>query len=120
MGTNFYMFTNKRELKPMLGDKAILTDDPEFGYEIHIAKTSAGWQPYFEAHEHIRSVADLKLLYDQGDVSILDEYGTEYNWAGFVERVVKFGDKQNWRTSTDYCNEFTSIDGYRFCTREFS
>ena len=119
MGTNFYMFTRKRELKPMFGSKVELTDEPEFGYEIHIAKTSAGWKPCFEAHEHIRSVADLKLLYDLGDVSILDEYGKEYNWQGFVERVVKFGDERNWRVNTDDYSEFTSIDGYRFVTREF-
>lgn len=130
MGTNFYMFTSNKELKPYFGENAVLVDEPDFGYEIHIAKTSGGWQPCFQAHEHIRSVVDLKLLYDTGGVKIYDEYGNEYDWPGFVERVVEFGSKQNWRTHrnndcpplcydpADY--EFTSVDGYRFSTREFS
>lgn len=126
MGTNFYMFTNQKELKDKLGRKVELTDEPEFGYEIHIAKTSCGWRPCFEAHEHIRSVADLKLLYDQGGMKIFDEYGTEYDWPGFVERVVNFGDKFNYRTAdnneyqTNHGHEFTSVDGYRFSNYEFS
>lgn len=133
MGTNFYMFTDSKEMKPFFGDKAEITDTPDFGYTIHIAKTSAGWLPCFEAHEHIRSVADLKMLYEKGNVKIFDEYGTEYDWNGFVERVVNFGDKQNWRSHRnndcekryyhsvdpdDY--EFTSVDGYRFSNSEFS
>lgn len=128
MGTNFYMFTDKKELKPYLGEKVVLTDSPDFGYEIHIAKTSAGWLPCFEAHEHIRSVADLKMLYGKGGVRIFDEYGTEYDWDGFVERVVNFGGSNNWRSHRNndcsyqchYDGEFTSVDGYRFDTHEFT
>jgi hypothetical protein len=121
------MFTGKRDLKPLFGTKLTMVDEPAFGYEIHIAKTSAGWKPCFEAHEHIRSVADLKMLYDKEGVIIYDEYGTEYDWDAFVERVVNFGDDYNWRThknndcewriTEDY--EFTSVDGYRFVDREF-
>lgn len=125
MGTNFYLFTEKKELKQYFGQKVTIVDDPEFGYEIHIAKTSAGWRPSFEAHDNIRSVADIKLLYDMGGVKIYDEYGTEYNWNEFVDRVVEFGNKLNWRTLENneyrrYSNlEFISIDGYRFSEREF-
>ena len=126
MGTNFYMFTSNKEKKQLFGSKAELVDNPDFGYEIHIAKTSAGWLPCFEMHDHIRSVADLKLLYDKGDVVIYDEYGTEYDWEAFVERVVNFGDEHNWRTHNTCENaiyddsEFISVDGYRFSSREFS
>lgn len=125
MGTNFYMFTNRKELKPLFGKKSEVVDEPEFGYEIHIAKTSCGWKPSFEAHEHIRSVADIKLLYDKGGVKIYDEYGTEYDWNGFVDRVVNFGNERNWRTldNNEYqCypgHEFISVDGYRFSKNEF-
>ena len=60
-----------------------LTDEPEFGYEIHIAKTSAGWLPLFQGHKDgINSVAGYKAAYD--------EYGVEYNWEAFDERVIKF------------------------------
>lgn len=128
MGTNFYFFTQNKEQKPLFGSKVELVDEPDFGYQIHIAKTSMGWKPCFEAHEHIRSVADLKLLYDKGGIKIFDEYGTEYDWPAFVERVVNFGDEHNWRThrnndlNASYydCHEFTSVDGYRFTDCEFS
>lgn len=128
MGTNFYMFTQNKRNKKVFGDKLYIVDEPDFGYEIHIAKTSMGWQPSFEAHEHIRSVLDLKELYARGDVRIYDEYGTEYDWPAFEERVVNFGSDRNYRTARnnewgDYggsLHEFTSVDGYRFQDVEFS
>lgn len=68
-----------------------LTDEPEFGYEIHIAKTSAGWLPFFQGHKDgINSVAGYKAAYDSGEFKIYDEYGVEYNWEAFDERVLKF------------------------------
>lgn len=105
-------------MKPFFGSKFEVVDEPGFGYMVHIAKTSAGWKPLFEAHEHIRSVADLKLLYNKGNVQIYDEYNQEYSWDEFVKRVVNFGDNHNWRTGGG--NEFTSVDGYRFSEDSFS
>ena len=68
-----------------------LTDEPEFGYEIHIAKTSAGCLPLFQGHKDgINSVAGYKAAYDSGEFKIYDEYGVEYNWGAFDERVLKF------------------------------
>lgn len=126
MGMNFYLFTQNEELKPFFGAKLQEIDEPEFGYQIHIAKTSAGWQPLFEAHEHIRSVADLKLLYDKGNIQILDEYHQAYTWDEFVERVVHYGDEHNWRTARHNdqtgpfdTSEFISVDGYRFTDTKF-
>lgn len=128
MGTNFYMFTPNKQNKRLFGDKLSIVDEPDFGYEIHIAKTSMGWAPAFEAHKNIRSVLDLKEIYDRGDIRIYDEYGTEYDWPAFEKRVINFGDERNYRTATNnewsnYANElheFISIDGYRFQETEFS
>ena len=127
MGTNFYMFTERKELKPFFGSKLEVVDEPDFGYMIHIAKTSYGWQPCFEAHDAMRSVSDIKALYDKGGVRIFDEYMQEYTWDEFKERVVCFGDEHNWRTARHNDqygphaqDEFISMDGYRFQAREFS
>ena len=127
MGTNFYLFTQDKTKKPLLGDKANIVDDPDFGYKIHIAKTSCGWQPSFEAHQNISSVNDIKSLYDMGGFRIFDEYGAEYNWGAFEDRVVNFGSDIHWRNAannefdTSYADhEFTSFDGYRFTHDEFS
>ena len=67
-----------------------LTDNPTWAYQIHIAKTSMGWLPLFEAHENIKSIKQLKELYDIGEFFISDEYGDTYNWEEFDTRVLQF------------------------------
>lgn len=69
--------------------KYVITDSPYLAYEIHIAKTSAGWLPLFEAHEGIRSINDLKQLHSTGKFAIYDEYGASYNWEEFDKRVLQ-------------------------------
>lgn len=92
MGTNFYFFSDdKSKVQTWFGDEEYkLTDKPRFGYLIHVAKTSCGWLPLFQAHEHIRSVADMKRLYDTGDIEIYDEYEGFYDWDMFEQRVLRF------------------------------
>lgn len=91
MGTNFYFFTkDKRVCEKYFAYSYELTDDPEFGYEIHIAKTSMGWIPLFQAHSGCKSVADMKKIFDTEDVKIVDEYGDYYDWDAFRERVLEF------------------------------
>ena len=95
MGTNFYLATKVKELKERyFGNDYVLTDTPDWGYEIHIAKTSMGWKPLFQAHQNaFRSVAELKALYEAGGFVIYDEYREFYNWDEFEKRVVKFNEK---------------------------
>lgn len=91
MGTNFYLFTKNKEIAQKYAPYSYnLTDEPDFGYEIHISKTSCGWLPLFQSHEGLRSVRDFKEAYNSGEFKIFDEYGTEYNWREFNERVLKF------------------------------
>ncbi len=91
MGTNFYIGTADKEARDeYFGWKYKLTDTPTWLYEQHIAKTSMGWLPSFEASQSIHSVADIKKLYDTGKFVIYDEYGNYYNWEEFDERVLKF------------------------------
>lgn len=91
MSTNFYMITKNKERAQRYAPYSYkLTDEPYFGYEIHIAKTSAGWLPLFQAHKDgISSVAEYKVAYDTGEFRIYDEYGYEYNWDAFDDRVLK-------------------------------
>ena len=92
MGTNFFMITKDKATAQKYAPYSYeLTDEPYFGYEIHIAKTSAGWLPLFQGHKDgINSVAEYKAAYDTGKFEIYDEYGTQYNWDEFDERVLKF------------------------------
>ena len=71
------------------GDYYELTDEPDWGYEIHIAKTSAGWLPLFQKHDCFKSVKELKELYETGEFIIYDEYCTKYSWEEFDERVLQ-------------------------------
>ena len=89
MSTNFYLITkNKQQAEKWFKYEYNLTDEPYWGYEIHIAKTSMGWLPLFEAHKNIRSIKQLKECYDSGDFEIIDEYCDSYNWQEFEKRVL--------------------------------
>lgn len=93
MGTNFYFkVDNKKKIMKAVNahnySVAKQLMDKEF---LHIAKTSAGWLPLFQAHLGLfRSVAEMKTFYETNDVTIVDEYETEYNWDAFDDRVLKF------------------------------
>ena len=91
MGTNFYLATTDRDTRDQyFGYDYELTDTPFFAWQIHIAKTSCGWLPSFQAHDCFKSIKQLKELYDTGKFFICDEYGDTYNWEEFDERVLKF------------------------------
>lgn len=91
MGTNFYLATTSKEIRDKyFGYDYELTDNPEWAYRIHIAKTSMGWLPLFQAHECFKSIKQLKDLYYSDEFFITDEYGDAYTWEKFDERVLKF------------------------------
>lgn len=91
MGTNFYLMTKSKETRDKyFGYYYELTDTPEWGYNIHIAKTSCGWLPLFQAHNCFKSIKQLKELYNAAEFIIYDEYGNMYSWDEFDERVLKF------------------------------
>lgn len=105
MGTNFYFLTKNKELaETITHGRYEITDTPDWGYEIHIAKTSYGWLPLFQSYAYdvkdtnvISSVRRLKEIYNTDEVAIYDEYGTKYNWYEFDKRVLQFngGTKEN-------------------------
>ena len=111
MGTNFYLRKKNQQDKIIQAVKerdyytAKLLMSEEY---IHIAKTSAGWLPVFEAHIEplIRSVQDIKNLYDHGykedEFELVDEYDTTYSWDEFKDRVLMFegGTRKNRKLGT--------------------
>lgn len=60
--------------------------------EIHLAKTSCGWLPLFQAHPgKFESVEEMQVFYETTPgIKIVDEYYDEYDWEAFDERVLKF------------------------------
>lgn len=114
MGTNFYLMTKSRDKRDkwFTISEFSLTDSPIWGYEIHIAKTSCGWLPSFEAHKKVRSVRDIKQIYDEGEFQIFDEYGQEYDWDGFEKRVLNFNRDNS--DALSHLKEFNKAE-YRGC-----
>lgn len=111
MGTNFYI----KRTKPR-----------EVFDEYHIAKTSCGWLPSFQAYTPygeddkrpaVHSVADIKMLVDSGEYIIIDEYDDEYDWEAFTDRVLEFGDDFN---NSSHHPDFKDNQGYEFIKADYS
>lgn len=122
MGTNFYMLTTNKEMKNKYAPYSYeLTDDPYFAYEIHVAKTSMGWLPLFQAHaDGIKSVKEYKEAYDTGTFEIYDEYGNKYTWEEFDKRVLKFNGGKLGGIEPEKINNENIPIGYRdTCVPEY-
>ena len=91
MRTNFYLLTTKKDIALKYAPYSYeLTDEPYLAYSLHAAKTSARWLPNFQSHKDgVMAVHGYDDAYQDG-CKIFDEYGTEYNWNEFTERVLKF------------------------------
>ena len=91
MGKNFYLWTSDKNAcnEYFSPHEYSVTDMPALGYQIHIAKTSMGWLPLFEAHRGMESVKDLEAIFKTGNFKIYDEDGRRYCWDEFTERVLK-------------------------------
>ena len=87
MGTNFYLLTKNKSIAEKIGDFE-LTDNPDWGYEIHIGKRSGGWLPLFQSHPGIKSVKDIEHYCTMPDVKIYDEYGMELTWEQLKEELI--------------------------------
>ena len=93
MGTNFYFKTKVKEFAEQFVNYDVDDRGDGLHYEIHLAKTSAGWLPLFQAHKGvINSVKDIENLYNENypKITIVDEYGEEYSWQEFKTRVIDF------------------------------
>jgi len=92
IGTNFYLRNNEGELT-------------------HIAKTSSGWKPLFQAHKLFSSIKHLRWYWDNTNEEIVDEYGNEYKWKEFTDRVINFADDVNFQTHIGLHERYFSDEG---------
>ena len=101
MGTNFYMITQNKEIKDKYfkDDDYTIVDYPMFGYEVHLAKTSFKWKTLWQEHKFYHSVSEFKEFYFKykDNLFLYDEYGKFYDWNGFEERVINWGEQQEVR-----------------------
>ena len=88
MGTNYYLMTDKKEIAEKLFEEYTLTDTPFWGYELHIAKCSAGWLPLFHFYRNFSSVSEILKNIKENNLRIFDEYERELSLDDFIETVV--------------------------------
>ena len=93
MGTNFYLFSKNKKLVQKYAPYSYeLTDEPDFGYEIHIAKTSCGWLPSFQAHKN--GINSVKQIFDYATLDV-DNVKSAYSEAGGIYPQFKYKDDIN-------------------------
>ena len=130
MGTNFYLRdVNLQTSKQILLSKIAETLEYyglEYLYDalkdavddnvkdVHIAKTSAGWKPLFQANERFNSMDDLWEILRFGNHIVVDEYDGIYDLDKFVKRVLK-----HCPDGKSHSNTFKDVYGYEFTRNEF-
>lgn len=99
MGTNFYMMTRNRDLAHknfaedteygVIDETYEIVDNPYLGYRIHLNKLSFGWRPLFQKHKAFQSWRELEnfALSHSDEVEFYDEYGRQYEFGDYKERV---------------------------------
>lgn len=101
MGTNYYFFTRNKQLakeyfpyyrtsNDRFCEGAVLTDEPDFGYEIHLCKLSCGWVPLFEVQKAFSTFVELQNFFaaHSSDLRVIDEYGEELTFGEFKELII--------------------------------
>lgn len=89
MGTNYYLHTKDKELMAEhFPAEYTLTDMPDFGYEVHLCKMSAGWKTLFQAHKFAyNSVKEMTAFFKQhkDKITIYDEYDDKHELEEFID-----------------------------------
>ena len=83
------MTSDKEAANEWFEDNYELTDYPQWGYSIHIAKTSGGWKPLFQKNEYYSTIAELRGFYERNKdlLYIENEYGVEKAWED-IEYII--------------------------------
>ena len=126
MSTNYYLLTDSKGIRDRYFKDYTLTDEPCWGYEIHIAKVSGGWIPLFQAHDGaFNSYEELRKLVATGLFVLYDEYRQIFTWEQFDKEI------QSWMAKKDslqthltyeyncYGKTFKDAEGYEFFRGEF-
>lgn len=94
MGTNYYMMTKDKDLvEKYFPNEYEIVDTPYFGYQIHIGKRSAGWQPLFQEHKNAyNSVSEMKeFIKSHCSIKIFDEYGRKFTLMQLQKELIDWG-----------------------------
>lgn len=88
MGTNYYLFSDKKQFKEEFEGAVELTDTPDFGYTVHLCKFSCMWRPLFQANNVFKTYRGFEQYLDRNKlVPIIDEYGKVYTHTEFKNEL---------------------------------
>ena len=130
MGTNYYLFTQSKQLAHkhfaealeygVIGEEYEIVDEPRFGYEIHLNKNSCGWRPLFQCHKAFKTFAELESFDKKHEKSltIYDEYGKEYEWEDYKHIVISHGNAKPCPMKWVYGEERIFSDGIKYLHTE--
>jgi len=119
MGTNYYFILPENKKCPYCGHQ-------ELNDEIHIGKSSAGWEFGFHGTDKIRSYNDWLKFFGQNRYgTIKNEYNQELSISDFrkvVEERTGYQDYGLKNHTTEYPSEnnWNDDEGYSFSSYEFS
>ena len=100
MGTNYYLITKSKRIAHKYfaevetwgtyNEEYELCDVPDFHYEIHLNKLSAGWRPLFQKHKAFQTFKDLEEFFGkhQKYLKIRDEYYREFTWEEYKQEIL--------------------------------
>lgn len=90
--------------------------------EVHIGKSSAGWQFMFHSTLDIKNYQDWMTFLSKDDVRIYDEYGKEVSLDSF-KRFVKKKQNKGFKNHAKECpvgDSYVDKEGYSMSPYEFS
>ena len=130
MSTNYYILTKNKKIIERYGLSYEITDEPDFGYWVHLAQTAGKYKPLFQAHKEIRCINDLcRLIKTESDIQIYDEYSRPLTVQEFMDNVVlrdgesRFFERPRFMNDyvflSDYGRYFADDDGNEFCETDF-
>ena len=131
MSTNYFILTKDKSLCEKYELNYELTDEPDWGYWIHICQTTSFLTPLWQAHIGVDNVDKMKELINEPNCTLYDEYLREVNKDEFMQEVMIDSKNNKDLTSrkeytSQYCTGisvntgyFVDKDGYEFYTVDF-
>lgn len=126
MSTNYFILTKNKKIIERHKLSYEITDEPDFGYWVHLAQTAGNYKPLYQAHEGIRCINDLcRLIKTESDIQIYDEYRRPLTVQEFMDSVVMQDGKSRLTEKMPYgaygdSRFFADDGGNEFCEADFA
>lgn len=87
MSTNYYILTKDKSIIERYGLTYELTNEPDWGYWVHIVQLYSDYVPLFQAHKNVSSLPAVFSLLQETNVTVYDEYYKKMDVAQFCDKL---------------------------------